>query len=271
MRAKREAPPLPDAADDLIDLQAVFESLDFHSTAPAFRGGTLTTWFGGGNLDLRDATLDPMGARLEVRAIFGGGSILVPDEWDVSVRVKGIGGAGDARPARDRGPEAPRLEIEGFALFGGFGVMSQTAHAGQRGRAGRAGGRRLTVNAQVNTSPRRFAALALVAVAIAACGGGSSSPSASLPPHDVLVETDTGGALRFEPSTPTATGTSFQLLFRNISTMPHNLTFQSVDAKTQAIVNPGAFELVPVTVPGPGQYPFACTIHPGMTGTLTVS
>jgi predicted membrane protein len=125
MRAKREAPPLPDAADDLIDLQAVFSSLEFHSTATAFRGGTLTTWFGGGNLDLRDATLDPMGARLEVRAIFGGGSILVPDEWDVSVRVMGIGGAGDARPTRERGPDAPRLEIEGIALFGGFGVMSQ--------------------------------------------------------------------------------------------------------------------------------------------------
>ena len=124
-RAKREAPPLPDAADDLVDLQAIFDSLDFHSTATAFRGGTLTTWFGGGNLDLRDATLDPMGARLEVRAIFGGGSILVPDEWDVSVRVKGIGGAGDARPARDRGADAPRLEIEGIALFGGFGVVSE--------------------------------------------------------------------------------------------------------------------------------------------------
>ena len=124
-RAKREAPPLPDPADDLIDLHAIFESLEFRSTATAFRGGTLTTWFGGGNLDLRDATLDPMGARLEVRAIFGGGSILVPEDWDVAVRVVGIGGAGDARPARERSADGPRLEIEGFALFGGFGVMSQ--------------------------------------------------------------------------------------------------------------------------------------------------
>jgi hypothetical protein len=132
-RAKREAPPVPDAADDEIDLQAVFESLDFHSTATAFRGGTLNCWFAGANLDLRDATLDPMGARLDVRAIFGGGTILVPDDWDVTVRVLGIGGAGDVRPAKDRAPGAPRLEVEGVALFGGFGVMSQlpTRETGQ--------------------------------------------------------------------------------------------------------------------------------------------
>ena len=138
-RAKREAPPLPDAADDLVDLQAIFDSLDFHSTATAFRGGTLTTWFGGGNLDLRDATLDPMGARLEVRAIFGGGSILVPDEWDVSVRVIGIGGAGDARPARgsERGRAATgdRRHRAVRRVRRGLGA----AHRGERRRPGRAG------------------------------------------------------------------------------------------------------------------------------------
>ena len=125
VRAKREAPPLPDTADDEIHLQSVFEGLDFRSTATAFRGGTLVCWFGGGNLDLRDATLDRMGARLEVRAIFGGGSILVRDEWNVSVRVVGIGGAADARPAADRDLGAPTLTIEGMALFGGFGVVSE--------------------------------------------------------------------------------------------------------------------------------------------------
>ena len=124
-RAKRDAPALPDPADDEIDLAAVFESVDFHSTATAFRGGTVLTWFGGGNLDLRDAALDPMGARLDVRAIFGGGTILVPEEWDVTTRVLGIGGVGDARTRAARPAGAPRLEIEGFALFGGFGVMSE--------------------------------------------------------------------------------------------------------------------------------------------------
>jgi predicted membrane protein len=129
-RAKRDAPALPDPADDEIDLQAVFESVEFHSTAGAFRGGSVTTWFGGANLDLRDATVDPMGARIRVRAIFGGGMILVPEDWQVTVRVVGLGGAGDARPAADRPSGAPSLEIEGVALFGGFGVMTEAPARG---------------------------------------------------------------------------------------------------------------------------------------------
>jgi plastocyanin len=111
---------------------------------------------------------------------------------------------------------------------------------------------------------------AVIALVLAACTGSASAP-ASLPAHDVLVTTDSGGALRFEPVAPAVAGTRFHLLFRNVSTMPHNLTFEGLEARTQTIVNPGAFEVIPVSVPGPGQYPFVCTIHPTMKGALTVS
>ena len=54
--------PEPDA--DEIDLVATFGPMEYHSTAGSFRGGTVTTWFGGGTLDLRNATLDPAGATI---------------------------------------------------------------------------------------------------------------------------------------------------------------------------------------------------------------
>ena len=60
----------PDANE--VKLAAIFEPINFRSTATAFRGGTLDLWYGGGIIDLRDAFLDPAGARLEVRAVFGG-------------------------------------------------------------------------------------------------------------------------------------------------------------------------------------------------------
>jgi hypothetical protein len=42
----------------------------------------------------------------------------------VSTRVVGIGGAGDMRPKVEPTSDTPRLEIEGIAIFGGFGVTA---------------------------------------------------------------------------------------------------------------------------------------------------
>ncbi len=124
---KRRAvvPQEPDA--DEVDLVASFGPLDYKSTSTAFRGGRVETWFGGGVVDLRQATLDPMGATIEVNALFGGGNLVVPEDWNVETKVAGIGGIGDGRPQRDRSPEAPTLRVEGIALFGGWGITSEPA------------------------------------------------------------------------------------------------------------------------------------------------
>ena len=75
------------------------------SRATSFRGGSLLCWFGGGTVDLRGATLDPAGARLTIRAIFGGGLLVVPDDWQVDLKVIGImGGVGDTRDMRGGRP-----------------------------------------------------------------------------------------------------------------------------------------------------------------------
>src|SRR3989304_407831 len=59
-------------ADDERDLVAIFEGMELASTAPALRRASVTAWYGGGSLDLRDATLDPAGAEIAARAVFGG-------------------------------------------------------------------------------------------------------------------------------------------------------------------------------------------------------
>lgn len=129
---KREAPAPPEPDANEVDLVASFEPLEFASTAPAFRGGTVTTWFGGGVLDLRDAHLDPAGATLNLSALFGGGQLVVPEDWNVTTRVVGIGGVGDGRSRADRPADAPHLTLEGVAVFGGWGITSAApgeAHA----------------------------------------------------------------------------------------------------------------------------------------------
>jgi hypothetical protein len=124
--AKRSIVSRGGPGSDQIELAAIFDSVDLESRATSFRGGSLLCWFGGGTVDLRGATLDPAGARLTVRAIFGGGLLVVPDEWQVDLKIIGImGGVGDTRDKRGRPADAPRLIVDGFALFGGFGISSQ--------------------------------------------------------------------------------------------------------------------------------------------------
>ena len=116
-----------DPEADEIRLRADLGPLAFTSRAKAFKGGTIDCWYGGGFVDLREATLDPAGARLRVRAVFGGGQLIVPDGWRIVRLVRGIGGLTDLRPATERGLDAPVLTIEGLALFGGFSVESTIA------------------------------------------------------------------------------------------------------------------------------------------------
>jgi hypothetical protein len=131
--AKRQFVPLDAADADEVRLAAIFEPISFRSTATSFRGGSLECWYGGGVIDLRDATLDPAGAHFQVKAVFGGGQILVPDAWRVDLRVLGVGGAGDTRPRIERPDDAPHLTIEGTAIFGGFGVATEFPEAAAEG------------------------------------------------------------------------------------------------------------------------------------------
>jgi hypothetical protein len=125
MRGKLGPSTTTDPADDEIVAVAIFGPLAFRSTARNFRGGTLDCWYGGGALDLRDATLSPEGATIRVRAVFGGGQIVVPETWRVRNTVVGLGGVSDTRPVADRSDEGPELTIEGFVVFGGFAVVSE--------------------------------------------------------------------------------------------------------------------------------------------------
>ncbi|HUG29565.1 MAG TPA: cupredoxin domain-containing protein [Candidatus Limnocylindria bacterium] len=107
-------------------------------------------------------------------------------------------------------------------------------------------------------------------------GSAPPAPSAASTPAgegtQVTIGTDTGVALLFDPETASvAGGGTVQVTFENISTVPHNLTFQDpIDAATETVVAPGASETIEFEAPAPGDYAFVCTLHPGMDGTLTV-
>jgi hypothetical protein len=127
---RRLNPTLDESADEITAV-AIFGPLAFHSTSQAFRGGEVECWYGGGVIDLRDAQLAPEGATLRVRAIFGGGQIVVPPTWKVVARVTGLGGIQDIREARGHAAIDPELVIEGTLVAGGFAVSSEVAEEQQ--------------------------------------------------------------------------------------------------------------------------------------------
>jgi hypothetical protein len=112
--------------DDEVDLVTIYDGLQFHSEAPALRRASVLTWYGGTSLDLRDATLDPDGATLIVRTIFGGLEVVVPAAWPVELNVTSLfAGADDSHDPDRSGSDGPVLRVSGWNAFGGLSITSQ--------------------------------------------------------------------------------------------------------------------------------------------------
>jgi len=122
---KRVLPSRGDAESDEVALVAIFDGIELESSATAFRGGSMFTWFGGIAVDLRNVTLEPE-ARLTLNTLWGGIAIRVPPEWHVESTAKALGGGVAIKPPQTEVPNPPRLLIDGLALLGGIAVGSKS-------------------------------------------------------------------------------------------------------------------------------------------------
>src|SRR5699024_12875754 len=66
--------------DDLIQTFSLFSGADVRCQSPNFKGGNVTSIFGGIEIDMREATLSSEGAALDLLTIFGGVTITVPKD-----------------------------------------------------------------------------------------------------------------------------------------------------------------------------------------------
>jgi plastocyanin len=89
----------------------------------------------------------------------------------------------------------------------------------------------------------------------------------------ITIGTDAGTELKFDPGEVTAQpGAHVRVTFENRSEVPHNLTFEApINVASSPVVAPATSETLELTAPGPGEYAFVCTIHPGMEGELIVA
>ncbi len=119
--AKRAVPSRGGEDSNEVALAAILDGVQLKSRAQAFTGGSVLAWFGGVDLDLREAALAPA-AHLSVHALFGGVSIRVPPGWRLESSVKVVAGGADVRSTGDESPDAPTLALDGLALFGGVAI-----------------------------------------------------------------------------------------------------------------------------------------------------
>lgn len=80
--------------------------------------------FGGAELDLREARLETDDVVMHVTAVFGGVSIILPDDVIAVVEGTGMfGGFDDQAATRQPPPGSPVVRITGKAVFGGVSVQ----------------------------------------------------------------------------------------------------------------------------------------------------
>ena len=113
--------------DDFIDYVNIFSGGERQVVSDNFKGGKITAIFGGMELDVTKAKLAPGKSVLEIAFIFGGATIIVPDDWYISIEVTPIlGGFSDSRkltPGRSVDP-SKHLIIKGAVVFGGGEIKS---------------------------------------------------------------------------------------------------------------------------------------------------
>lgn len=110
---------------DYVDDFAVLGGREIQVDSQSFRGGKVSALFGGSTIDMRGASLAEGNNLLDVFAMFGGTSIIVPQDWTVKVEVFSIlGGFSDNRDQTVKVVPHPNkvLTIKGFVMFGGGDV-----------------------------------------------------------------------------------------------------------------------------------------------------
>ena len=111
--------------EDYLDSTSVFGGSKKKIITKDFKGGDIVNVFGGTELDLSQADIQAR-AELEVVAIFGGASLIVPSNWNVKSEVETLfGGIQDKRTLQPGAEQSGKvLLLKGTVIFGGIEIKS---------------------------------------------------------------------------------------------------------------------------------------------------
>lgn len=121
---RRGRPDVSTQEGDYIDEAAIFGGSERTIHSQNFRGGKIVSIFGGTKIDLTQCQLSPEINVIEVIAVFGGSTLIVPNDWNVKVEsFNAFGGFADKRKNLNI-DHGKMLIIKGAIIFGGSELKS---------------------------------------------------------------------------------------------------------------------------------------------------
>ncbi|MBO9591966.1 MAG: hypothetical protein J7599_03590 [Niabella sp.] len=110
--------------EDIIDATSIFGGTKKKVLSKNFRGGDMVNVFGGSEIDLLQADISGT-AVLEVTAILGGATLLIPSHWNVvSEAVAILGEVKDKRVSMGNVDTTKTLVLKGTVILGGIDIKS---------------------------------------------------------------------------------------------------------------------------------------------------
>jgi predicted membrane protein len=115
----------PPFSDDAVDSVSVFGGTKKIVISKNFKGGDLTTFFGGNELNLMQADFQGV-ITIDITQMFGGTKLVVPANWNIKSDVVCIfASVEDKRqPVKEAVDESKILRLDGTCIFGGIEIKT---------------------------------------------------------------------------------------------------------------------------------------------------
>jgi predicted membrane protein len=114
------------SSEEKISEVAIFSGVQRSIMSKNFKGGSVTSIFGGCEIDMRDAEIKEDGVELEIISIFGGSEITVPKNWKIhSSGIPLFGGFEDGtNKNKDEVDKTKILKVRYTSIFGGSEIKN---------------------------------------------------------------------------------------------------------------------------------------------------
>lgn len=111
-------------ADQYFESSSIFGGVNKNVVSSDFKGASISSVFGGTEINLMKADIQET-AIIDSTCVFGGTTIIVPDNWQVQNEITTIlGGIEDKRSVSNADASGKILILRGTCIFGGIDIKS---------------------------------------------------------------------------------------------------------------------------------------------------